>query len=227
MRSGAIPSGIRLSSTPCACARASLPALAIRKTTRGPRRPTPMPCAPHSTPLFGPSCSPPPRLARRALTFTTTATRSCTGTCRQIRLTSSSGRAEFTASRTTPCARTWRFATAWTRLRWAVITTPGRTCSRRAGETDLVPYWLYPLAEGAVIRRHVPILPLSQEVERFEALRRSLAVYRLAFGQSRQEDLVAYLLEQFSEEEVAELIDRFRIDLSPPLDGAAFPAPSR
>ncbi|HXS33949.1 MAG TPA: helicase-related protein [Solirubrobacterales bacterium] len=109
---------------------------------------------------------------------------------------------------------------------WADLFEAGRR-DRPAGETDLVPYWLYPLAEGAVIRRHVPILPLSQEVERFEALRRSLAVYRLAFGQSRQEDLVAYLLEQFSEEEVAELIDRFRIDLSPPLDGAAFPAPSR
>jgi hypothetical protein len=71
------------------------------------------------------------------------------------------------------------------------------------------------LDEGAVIERHVPTLPLSQEVERFDALRRSLAVYRLAFGQSRQEDLVAYLLERFTEEEVAGLMDRFQIYLSP------------
>lgn len=86
---------------------------------------------------------------------------------------------------------------------------------RPAAETDLVPYWLFPLEGGAVIRRHVPILPLSQEVERFESLRRSLAVYRLAFGQSRQEDLIAYLLSQFSDQEAMELAARLRIDLSP------------
>jgi hypothetical protein len=109
---------------------------------------------------------------------------------------------------------------------WAELFEAGRR-DRPPGETDLVPYWLYPLEDGAVIRRHVPVLPLSQEVERFEALRRSLAVYRLAFGQSRQEDLVAYLLEKFTEDEVDELMDRFRIDLSPqmPAGQEAHPLP--
>ena len=97
---------------------------------------------------------------------------------------------------------------------WAGLFEAGRR-DRPASETDLVPYWLYPLEEGAAIERHVPILPLSREVERLAGLRRSLAVYRLAFGQSRQEDLVAYLLERFGPEEVAELMDRLRIDLSP------------
>ncbi|MEZ5285579.1 MAG: hypothetical protein R2712_12405 [Vicinamibacterales bacterium] len=44
---------------------------------------------------------------------------------------------------------------------------------------------------GATIERHVPVLPLSRDAAKAQRLRRSLAVYRLAFGQSRQEDLVA------------------------------------
>ena len=43
----------------------------------------------------------------------------------------------------------------------------------QAGENDLVPYWLFP---GDVkIERHVPALPFSREVERFQSLRRGLA----------------------------------------------------
>ncbi|MGE0065832.1 MAG: helicase-related protein [Dehalococcoidia bacterium] len=97
---------------------------------------------------------------------------------------------------------------------WAGLFEAGRR-DRGSEENDLVPYWLFPIDGGAVIERRVPMLPLSEEIERFEALRRSLTAYRLAFGQPRQEDLVAYLLERFSEEQVAELSERYRIDLSP------------
>lgn len=97
---------------------------------------------------------------------------------------------------------------------WAALFAAGRR-DRGPEHNDLVPYWLFPLDGGAVIERRVPMLPLSEEIERFEALRRSLTAYRLAFGQARQEDLVACLLERFTEKEVAELTERFRIDLSP------------
>lgn len=60
-------------------------------------------------------------------------------------------------------------------------------------ESDLVPYWVYPVENGAKIERYVPALPLSRDHERLAALRRSLAVYRMVFGQPRQEDLLAYL----------------------------------
>ncbi|MEN3284727.1 MAG: hypothetical protein V7607_5867 [Solirubrobacteraceae bacterium] len=86
---------------------------------------------------------------------------------------------------------------------------------RPVGECDLVPYWLFPLEGGARIERRVPLLPLSRDIQRFDALRRSLAVYRMAFGQSRQEDLVAYLLGRFDDDQVASLVDRLRIDLRP------------
>ena len=37
------------------------------------------------------------------------------------------------------------------------------------------------------------ILPFSRETQRLEWLKRSLTVYRLAFGQPRQDDLLGYL----------------------------------
>ena len=55
---------------------------------------------------------------------------------------------------------------------------------------DLVPYWLYELEGGASIERHVPTFPYSKEEQHFRQLKRMLAVYRLVFGQPRQEDLL-------------------------------------
>lgn len=57
--------------------------------------------------------------------------------------------------------------------------------------SDLIPYWIY---EGAVrVERRVPMLPFSREVTQLAWLKRSLTVYRLAFGQPRQDDLLDYL----------------------------------
>ena len=47
------------------------------------------------------------------------------------------------------------------------------------------------------------------------ALRRSLAVDRLVFGQPRQDDLIEFLLRQVREERLAELVGRLLIDLAP------------
>jgi hypothetical protein len=59
-------------------------------------------------------------------------------------------------------------------------------------EDELVPYWLVP--DGRYqIERHVPLYPLSREHARFDDLKQKLALYRLAFGQPRQDDLLAYL----------------------------------
>ena len=79
----------------------------------------------------------------------------------------------------------------------------------------LVPYWLFPLSDGAHIERHVPALPLSRDAERLRALRRSLAVYRMVFGQPRQDDLMAFLLERCSPQRLKEIEPLLRIDLRP------------
>lgn len=79
----------------------------------------------------------------------------------------------------------------------------------------LVPYWIFPLADGANIERHVPALPLSRDTDQLRALKRSLAVYRMVFGQPRQDDLVTFLLERCSAERLQEIEPLMRIDLSP------------
>jgi len=58
-------------------------------------------------------------------------------------------------------------------------------------------------------------LPLSRDRQRAHRLRASLAVYRMVFGQPRQEDLVAYLIERVPAAELERLMDELRIDLSP------------
>ncbi len=83
-----------------------------------------------------------------------------------------------------------------------------------ANEDGLVPYWLFPLPDGAYIERHVPALPLSRDASQLEALKRSLAVYRMVFGQPRQDDLMTFLLERCSPETLKSIEPLLRIDLS-------------
>ena len=69
-----------------------------------------------------------------------------------------------------------------------------------------MPYWVY---DGdAKIERYVYPYALSLDGPRYEQLKRDLAMYRLAFGQPRQEDLLK-LLDRRSDEELAvtEVID--------------------
>jgi hypothetical protein len=84
---------------------------------------------------------------------------------------------------------------------------------REAGSSDLVPYWVFPMESGAAIERYVPNLPLSRDAARYAMLRRALAIYRMAFGQPRQEDLLEFLMQHPAAGAVA--AEDLRIDLSP------------
>lgn len=97
---------------------------------------------------------------------------------------------------------------------WAAMFEAARL-ARAPHESDLVPFWVYPIDGGARIERHIPALPLSKDTERAAALRRSLAVYRMAFGQSRQDDLVQFLLTHFPAEQIERLSSELRINLAP------------
>ena len=88
--------------------------------------------------------------------------------------------------------------------------------NRSAEASDLVPFWVFPFDGGAQIERYVPALPLSRDRERFAALRRSLAVYRVVFGQPRQEDLTAYLLAHLPDSEIERVSEELRVNLEPP-----------
>lgn len=98
--------------------------------------------------------------------------------------------------------------------------------SRQAhGQKEIVPYWIY---EGPHhIERYVPVLPLSREIEQLERLKRSLALYRMVFGQPRQEDLVAWLEERIPPEERESMMKAMRVDLAPPKGPASRPPASR
>ena len=79
----------------------------------------------------------------------------------------------------------------------------------------LVPHWIF--TEGrARIQRYLPVPPLSRDAERLAELRRSLTVYRMVFGQPRQEDFLEFILRQVPEERREQVAAALTVDLSPP-----------
>ncbi len=97
---------------------------------------------------------------------------------------------------------------------WDSLFEKGRE-EQAATMGDLVPFWIYPVEGGAQIERHVLVTPLSREEERLVKLKRDLTLYRLVFGQPRQEDLVEYLQKNNSPERIRNLCEVLRMDLSP------------
>lgn len=108
------------------------------------------------------------------------------------------------------------------------------TENRPKGQTELWPYWIFQTngsngsgsqpgdssdngADGPFkIERHVMAMPLSRDQTRIEQLLQSLVLYRSVMGQPRQEDLVAFLKQQLSKDDLEDFIERTRIDLTPP-----------
>ena len=84
---------------------------------------------------------------------------------------------------------------------------------RAQGQTDLVPFWVFNGKGEHKIRRYLPALPLSRERAAAVRLRASLGVYRLVFGQPRQEDLLAFLQSTRHADELDASL--YAIDLSP------------
>ncbi|MDD3813134.1 MAG: helicase-related protein [Desulfocapsaceae bacterium] len=82
-------------------------------------------------------------------------------------------------------------------------------------KSDLIPYWHMP--EGtAKLERLVPMLPMSKEPQRLDEILRILSLYRLAFGQPRQQELLENLLHREMSVAEIELIKRkLVIDLAP------------
>ena len=56
---------------------------------------------------------------------------------------------------------------------------------------------------------------MSRDEQRLANLQRGLGAYRLAFGQPRQEDLLAFLMSRFCEDTNAEALKDLMLDLSP------------
>ena len=88
---------------------------------------------------------------------------------------------------------------------------------RAEDQNDLVPFWIFELADGHNVDRHIPALPLSRDREHLENLRKTLVAYRMVLGQPRQEDLVRYLEDRLGVDLKPEDLLKYRIDLSPPI----------
>ncbi len=67
----------------------------------------------------------------------------------------------------------------------------------------------------AKIERHLLPYPLSVDLAGLERVKSDLALYRLTFGQPRQEDMLELLRNQGVEAQ-PERMDELGIDLSPP-----------
>jgi hypothetical protein len=80
------------------------------------------------------------------------------------------------------------------------------------GHSDLIPYWIFEDGSARVERR-IPLLPYSKEVGKLKRLKQGLALYRMVFGQPRQEDLLFSLSQ--SGNHAADLAD-WLISLQPP-----------
>ena len=78
---------------------------------------------------------------------------------------------------------------------------------------ELAPHWI---TEGTTkIERHVFPYPLSQDHDRYSQLKDDLVLYRLTFGQPRQEDMVELLRRRGVHHDPAKL-EHLRLDLRPP-----------
>ena len=94
---------------------------------------------------------------------------------------------------------------------WKQMFSAARSQAKRGGELE--PFWLF---DGDIsIERYALSLPFSREISLMAWLKRSVAIYRLAFGQPRQDDLLSFLEKagsELSNDDLAEL----QINLRPP-----------
>jgi hypothetical protein len=83
------------------------------------------------------------------------------------------------------------------------------------GKCELVPYW-HVDTDDIKIERVIPFYPYSSDQAKLTKILKTLAVYRLAFGQPRQAELVEHLLEHdFDASEMKQILETLMIDLSP------------
>jgi len=82
------------------------------------------------------------------------------------------------------------------------------------GKCDLIPYW-HVEADKYQIERIIPFYPFSRDRAKLSSLLKTLALYRLTFGQPRQAELVDHLLANISESRINEIRSTLMIDLSP------------
>ncbi|WP_329108588.1 DEAD/DEAH box helicase [Micromonospora sp. NBC_01699] len=86
---------------------------------------------------------------------------------------------------------------------------------RSVGESEIVPYWVF---EGpANIERHLLVAPYTRDASVLPHLLDSTVMYRIAFGQPRQEELLRNVASATTPEQ-RQALSRIRVDLRPPAE---------
>lgn len=84
------------------------------------------------------------------------------------------------------------------------------------GKSELVPYWHVDTDESIRIERVIPLYPYSIDRSRLNHILRTLAIYRLAFGQPRQTELVDHLLKNdLDQKDLDQIMSKLMVNLSP------------
>ena len=87
---------------------------------------------------------------------------------------------------------------------------------KKGDNPEILPYWFTEPIDGLKIERIVPLLPLSRDVAHYHSLVSMLALYRLTFGQPRQDELLKIIENKnLSNEELSEIYNKLLINLSP------------
>lgn len=86
--------------------------------------------------------------------------------------------------------------------------------NEKNGKCDLVPYWMVE-SDKYKIERVIPFYPFSRDRAKLSTLMKTLTLYRLAFGQPRQAELVEHLMANVGEDRIEEIRRKLMIDLSP------------
>jgi hypothetical protein len=79
---------------------------------------------------------------------------------------------------------------------------------------ELIPFW-HVETDKYKIERIIPFYPFSRDRAKLDLLLKTLAIYRLTFGQPRQSELVEHLLWNVPESKISESRSKLMINLSP------------
>jgi hypothetical protein len=96
----------------------------------------------------------------------------------------------------------------------ALFDIAGKRERNGTGKCEMIPFW-HVEADLYQIERIIPFYPFSRDRAKLSTLLKTLAVYRLAFGQPRQAELVEHLLTHLPASRILEVRDKLMIDLSP------------
>ena len=96
----------------------------------------------------------------------------------------------------------------------ALFDIAGKTERDGTGKCEMIPFW-HVEADLYQIERIIPFYPFSRDRAKLSSLLKTLALYRLAFGQPRQAELVEHLLTNISASRIKEIRSKLMVDLSP------------